>query len=82
MLVKSFHDLIYQNDKHPLFNLTGWFPSPWLMSVYNIYSRVCDSSQVNKNRTNEPTMKLFVYFKKIESKITECWLVNEEGIFT
>ena len=33
-----------------------------------VFERVsCDSSQqVNKNRTNEPTMKLFVYFISTE----------------
>ena len=54
----------------------------WLVSAYDFYSRfvenrkrtsesssewVCDSSQqVNKNRTSEPTMKLFVYFISTE----------------
>jgi len=34
----------------------------WKMSAF-----VCDSSQlVNKNRTSEPTMKLFVYFVSTE----------------
>ena len=33
----------------------------WLVSAYDFYSQ-----QVNKNRTSEPTMKLFVYFISTE----------------
>ena len=50
----------------------------WLVSAYDFYSPVLftrsktrsfvydSSQQVDKNRTSEPTMKLFVYFKSIE----------------
>ena len=39
-----------------------------------VLERVCDSSQqVNKNRTNEPTMKLFVYFISTEISFKQLY---------